>query len=156
MKKSCPVAVAYEKKQEVSICDHNWVMYEPFRGDAYECCSKAGCGITKKEYVYKLYNYAARPDLTDVSKKAPTEVEMQKIAKEAVLFGSGYGRVAPKASSEETDGVRYSGPKPTMFGDAYDDGDTQLLLPGFDPDDIANRLDQGTKHTKRLSKRVRW
>lgn len=28
-------------------CEHNWVIYTPFRGEAYICCSKAGCGISK-------------------------------------------------------------------------------------------------------------
>ena len=31
-------------------CDHKWVMYQPFTGEAYECCANAGCGIRKDEY----------------------------------------------------------------------------------------------------------
>lgn len=28
-------------------CAHNWVIYTPFRGEAYICCSKAGCTAIK-------------------------------------------------------------------------------------------------------------
>lgn len=31
-------------------CTHKWVMYQPFHGEAYECCANAGCGIKKSEY----------------------------------------------------------------------------------------------------------
>lgn len=31
-------------------CNHKWVMYQPFTGEAYECCANAGCGIRKDEY----------------------------------------------------------------------------------------------------------
>ena len=31
-------------------CNHKWVMYQPFSGDAYECCAKAGCGIRKSDF----------------------------------------------------------------------------------------------------------
>lgn len=31
-------------------CTHNWVIYTPFRGEPYICCSKAGCGVTKDSH----------------------------------------------------------------------------------------------------------
>lgn len=26
-------------------CNHKWVDYQPFQGEAYKCCANAGCGI---------------------------------------------------------------------------------------------------------------
>lgn len=36
------------------LCIHNWVIYTPFRGDSYICCSKAGCMVTKSEFEHTL------------------------------------------------------------------------------------------------------
>lgn len=35
-------------------CEHKWVIYQPFQGEAYECCALAGCGITRAEYEKSL------------------------------------------------------------------------------------------------------
>ena len=53
-------------------CDHKWVMYQPFSGEAYECCANAGCGVTKATYdeaqmSFDLENSYKPVDLTQFS-----------------------------------------------------------------------------------------
>lgn len=40
-------------------CSHNWVIYTPFRGEAYICCAKAGCGILKEVLDANTSDYKA-------------------------------------------------------------------------------------------------
>lgn len=54
-------------------CEHKWVMYQPFRGEAYECCANGPCGITKADYQdslphsneQPLWTWGSRMSLTD-------------------------------------------------------------------------------------------
>ena len=56
-------------------CQHKWVMYQPFRGESYECCANAGCGITYENFV-KEQN-SKKPETTSLYNTSPWGISTQ-------------------------------------------------------------------------------
>ncbi len=97
-------------------CDHDWVTYQPFKGDSYICCSKAGCGITQSDYISSRYA-DIRPMREEP--KTMTYDRFDAIVKDVSRNGMSI-KTPPKANEDKTE---------TDDGTYY-----QPWLMGFDPD----------------------
>ncbi len=125
-----------QKRQDQMACEHDWVMYQPLRGEPYRCCSKAGCGITQDEHFKSLYDHTTKPEEPP---KAMTYEKFDSIVKDVSRNGMAKPSKANFVSDTEVAMLKAAEQIQKDFNWGEDD-DRQYLMPGFDPDDVGSRF----------------